>query len=242
VQSIPKQVGIGTSVQGRSIDAHTFGSPQTIERHVVFIGGIHGGYEWNTTELAYKALDYFAKNPHIIPTGTSVAIIPSLNPDGLAKSKGEAGRFNARGVDLNRNFACKWQSTGAWKGKKVNAGTEAFSEPEAAALRDYVTSLLKTHKPEQLFFVFWHSKASAVYASACGDKPLPATLELMRTYASAAGYKAVESFDAYPVTGAAEDWLASLGIAAITVELSTHVDVEWEKNKKGIDACLGASH
>jgi len=40
------------------------------------------------------------------------------------------------------------------------------------------------------------------------------------------------------VTGDAEGWLASIGIPAITVELSTHETIEWEKNFAGIRALL----
>jgi len=58
----------------------------------------------------------------------------------------------------------------------------------------------------------------------------------MDAYSHAAGYKAVRTFDAYEVTGDAEGWLASEHIPAITVELSTHETVEWEKNLSGIKA------
>ena len=33
-----------------------------------------------------------------------------------------------------------------------------------------------------------------------------------------------------PVTGAAEDWLASIGIPALTVELETRDSIEWQRN------------
>ena len=60
----------------------------------------------------------------------------------------------------------------------------------------------------------------------------------MNEYAKAAGYRSVTSFDAYPITGDAEGWLASIGIPAITVELSTHSTIEWDKNLAGITAVL----
>jgi hypothetical protein len=56
----------------------------------------------------------------------------------------------------------------------------------------------------------------------------------MNTYADAARYPAVDSFNAYSITGDAEGWLASIGIPAITVELATHEAIEWEKNLAGI--------
>jgi len=113
---------IGNSVQNRPIEAYTFGIGGKL---LVFVGAIHGGYEWNTALLANQAIDYFKKNPESIPKNLSVAIIPALNPDGLFKIIGkegiftvadipagnnDAGRFNANNVDLNRNFDCNWQA------------------------------------------------------------------------------------------------------------------------------------
>ena len=40
---------IGTSVEGRNIEATTYGSGDT---HLLLVGGIHGGYEWNSSILA----------------------------------------------------------------------------------------------------------------------------------------------------------------------------------------------
>ena len=235
---------IGVSVEGRVIDAYTYGSG---DEHILFVGGIHGGYEWNSTFLAYRAMDYLEANPDAIPDGVRITIIPSANPDGLYAVVGTegrftvddapdsvdasgTGRFNANDVDLNRNFDCKWQAESTWRSNPVSAGTAPFSEPEAAALRDFVLS----DKPDAV--VFWHSQASAVYASECESGVLPETLDVMNTYATAAGYKAIAAFDAYPVTGDAEGWLASIGIPAITVELSTHETIEWEKNLAGMRA------
>jgi hypothetical protein len=64
------------------------------------------------------------------------------------------------------------------------------------------------------------------------------TLRIMQAYADAADYDAVPVFDAYPVTGDAEGWLASLGIPAITVELETRTSPEWERNLSGAAALI----
>lgn len=240
----PETRSIGASVEGRAIDVYTYGNGDT---HILFVGGIHGGYEWNSILLAYRAMDYLAANPDVVPENLTVSIIPSANPDGLYDVLGTAerftiadipadegevgnGRFNARGVDLNRNFDCKWEPESSWRGETVSAGFAPFSEPEAAAIRDFVLA------EEPAAVVFWHSQANAVYASECENGVLPGTLTLMNTYADAAGYRSVESFDAYPITGDAEGWLASIGIPAVTVELSTHETVEWEQNRAALEA------
>ncbi len=237
---------IGSSVEYRDIDVTVFGDGDT---HLLFVGGVHGGYEWNSSLLAYEMIDHFETNPELIPEDLTVSIIPSLNPDGLylvTGTEGEftsadvpdpttrvaEGRFNANGIDLNRNFDCKWAPESSWRGNVVSAGTEAFSEPEAAALRGYVAEFAP------VAVVFWHSKANNVYASECENGVLPETLEVMNTYATAGAYGAVPSFDAYPVTGDAEGWLASIGIPAVTVELETANSIEWTRNLAGVTALL----
>ncbi|QSH39522.1 hypothetical protein JXR01_00725 [Candidatus Kaiserbacteria bacterium] len=238
-------VTIGTSVEGRAIDAYTYGEGET---HLLFVGGIHGGYEWNSVLLAYTFIDYLNANAHTVPEDITISVIPALNPDGLFDVIGKegrftpsdisvdttngTGRFNAQGVDLNRNFDCKWQPESTWRNKPVGAGTEPFSEPEATAIRDLVTN----RKIDAV--VFWHSQSNAVYASECEEGVLPATIAIMNAYSDAAGYKAIESFDAYPITGDAEGWLASIGVPAITVELKTHETIEWKENLAGVRALL----
>ncbi len=235
---------IGRSVQGRAISATTYGNgPQ----HLLFVGGIHGGYEWNSVLLAYQFMDYVAANLHAVPQNITVTVIPSLNPDGVYKVTGKegrftagdvttsavvaaSGRFNANSIDLNRNFDCKWQPNSTWRSEVVGAGSAPFSEPEARAVRDFVLKYL----PDAV--VFWHSQSNAVYASECEEGILPKTLEVMNAYSRASGYPAVDSFDAYEITGDAEGWLASIGIPAVTVELSTHETVEWERNLAGAKA------
>jgi hypothetical protein len=239
----PRPVLIGKSVEGRDIMSYTFG---TGTKQLAFVGGIHGGYEWNSVMLAYQAIDYLTAHPEIIPKNQTVVIIPSANPDGVFKVTGKdgrftvadiknnlpngTGRFNANNVDLNRNFACQWQATSTWRNNIVSAGTAVFSEPEAVAIRDFVAK----NNPSAM--VFWHSQSNAVYASQCGNGILLGTRDIMNLYSKVAGYPAVDTFNSYAITGAVEDWLASIGIPAITVELKTHEAVEWDKNLAGMKA------
>lgn len=246
--SSPKHRIIGTSVEGRKIESYTYGNG---EKLLIFVGGIHGGYEWNSVLLAYQFIDYLNENPNIIPHNLTVTVIPVSNPDGLFKVVGKEGRFavtdattsseilalgrfNTNNVDLNRNFDCKWKPKSTWQSKIVSAGSKAFSEPESLAIRNFV--LENNTNNDIKAVIFWHSQSNAVYASECEDGILPETLNIMNAYAEASGYPAVESFDSYEISGDAEGWLASINIPAITIELKTRNTAEWSQNLSGIQA------
>ncbi len=248
---------IGKSVEGRDITAYTYLSVPaasgqaggTGTKELLFIGGIHGGYEWNTTLVAYQTMDYFKATPNIIPANVKVTVIPVLNPDGLHKTLGTttrfmasdvpspldkqiAGRFNARSVDLNRNFDCGWQPTGTWQNKKVSGGSKAFSEPESQAIKKYA----ETNKPTAV--AVWFSAAGGVYASSCENGVSAETETLTKLFADASLYPAFKSFDFYETTGDMVNWFAKQNIPAISVLLTNHTDTEWTKNQKGIEALL----
>lgn len=244
---VDKSVSVlGTSVEGREITAYHYGDGNT---ELLFVGGIHGGYEWNTVLLAYQAMDYLKANPSVIPKNLKITIIPVLNPDGLFKVTGSvgrfaasdvsksqdtvvSGRFNANNVDLGRNFDCDWQSSAKWQNKNVSGGSEVFSEPESKAFKNYV----ETRKPGAV--VVWYSAVGGVFSSSCHNGILPETRTLTNTYAKASGYKAYEEFNFYAITGDTVNWLAKITTPAISVLLTNHTDTEWSKNQAGIDALL----
>jgi murein tripeptide amidase MpaA len=242
---LPEEV-IGTSVEGRPIVAHNFGAGS---KKIVFVGGIHGGYEWNTSLLAFQLIDHLKANPAAIPADVQVTVIPVVNPDGLSKVVGTSsrftaasvsksqtvqvsGRFNANTVDLNRNFDCDWNTSGTWQNKKVSGGTAAFSEPESATMKAYFEKVNPTA------VVVWYSAAGGVYSSNCHDGVLPETTALTDLFAKASGYPAHEVFNYYEITGDMVNWLAKQKIPAISVLLKTHTDTEWDKNRAGVEAVL----
>lgn len=241
-----KKSSIGKSVDGRDISAYTYGNGA---KELLFIGGIHGGYEWNTVLAAYSLMDYLKTNPTVIPANVRVTVIPALNPDGLNKTVGTdgrftkadvpatlaetiPGRFNSRGVDLNRNFDCEWQASGTWQSRAVSGGTAAFSEPESLAIKTYI----ETRKPTAA--VVWYSAAGGVFASNCRTGVLPETRVIAKLYADASDYPAYEEFDFYSVTGDMVNWMAKVNVPAISVLLTNHEDIEWTKNQAGITALL----
>lgn len=241
----PEEV-IGQSVDGRDITAYHYGSGDT---EILLVGGIHGGYSWNTSLVAYEAMDYFEANEDTLPENITVTVIPALNPDGLMAVTGTTGkfsandvsattaertaaRFNANDVDLNRNFDCDWQENAVWQSTAVSGGSEAFSEPEARALRDYV----EANSPDAV--VVYYAASGGVFASDCYVGVLAETNELTDLYADASGYKAFQEFNFYEITGDAVNWLASERIPAISVLLTNHTDTEWSKNRAGIEALI----
>jgi hypothetical protein len=237
---------IGTSADGNAITAHHYGQGST---EILFIGGIHGGYAWNSSLLAYEFMDYVSDNPKIIPENVKVTVIPVLNPDGLKEVVKDVGpfessditmslaetipgRFNGNDVDLNRNFDCDWQKTATWQNKSVSGGDSAFSEPESIALKNYV----ETKKPAAV--IVWDSATGGVFASSCHNGVSAETLDLVNLYSEASGYKAYKDFDFYEITGDMVNWLAKKNIPAISILLTTHDDIEWTKNIAGIKAIL----
>jgi len=242
----PGQTVIGKSVEGRDITAYHYGTGDT---ELLFVGGIHGGYEWNTTLVSYNLMDYLKAKPEVVPANVKVTVIPVLNPDGLFKTVGTtspftavsvpssqevqiAGRFNANNVDLNRNFDCDWQANGKWQSRTVSGGTSAFSEPESIAIKNYVD----TNSPTAV--VVWYSSAGGVFSSSCHNGVSVETSTLTKKFAQASGYPAHESFNFYEITGDMVNWFAKMNISAISVLLTNHTDTEWTKNKAGVDALL----
>lgn len=241
-----EQSVIGQSAGGEDIVAYHYGEGDT---ELLLVGGIHGGYSWNTSLLTHRIMDYLDENSEVIPENVKVTVMPVLNPDGLKEVVGTTGRFsasdvpsdrsatvpgrfNGNGIDLNRNFDCNWQSTGLWQDQEVDAGSEPFSEPETRAFRAYVRS----NDPEGV--VVYYSAFGGVFSSSCGDGIMDETSVLTNTYAESSNYPAYEEYDFYKITGDGADWLAKEGVPAISVLLTNHSDVEWEKNRQGLEALL----
>ncbi len=238
----PAVFSIGNSEQGRPITAYRFNDGQ---KNIILVGGIHGGYEWNTILLAYELLYYFQSHPEAIPDTVTLTIIPSANPDGQALVTGKEGpfteadvaedsfpgRFNAKNVDLNRNWDCEWVPEAQWRNQTVSGGTAPFSEAETIALRNFFL----TQETEAVIFL--HSAANGVFAAGCPETDLDSML-LAQTYGSVSGYPVYERFTSYPITGDAGDWLTMNGISSITIELFDHQNIEWSKNLAGMLAVL----
>ncbi len=104
----------------------------------LIIGGTHGDERATVTILENFIRDYLESGQVAEPT----AVISLLNPDGFARNT----RYNARGVDLNRNFPHKWGPD-----SEDPPGSAPLSEPEARVLHDYILE----NRPAKIVSLHW---------------------------------------------------------------------------------------
>lgn len=224
------ELTIGTSGQGRPITGVRIGNGP---RKLALIGDTHGLPEANTYELVSRLADYYRANPEQVPASVRLYIIPSINPDGLALGT----RFNASGVDLNRNMntnldVCQendWNVTvqGARGIVSDTGGSYADSEVESQIVRDFLLDASAV--------VFYHSNAGNVFPAFCEHGP---SIALAQVYADAGSYQYDRFWDSYAITGGMHDWASSLGIAAIIPELISAVDPEFDQNLAAVQVVL----
>lgn len=237
----PEKQLFGLSHGGRPLYWYRFGSGA---RTGIVYAGIHGGYEWNTVLLARRLIEYFSQHPQQIPQEWTLYVIPNLNPDGLHRIIGSEhlsgfdfsaadlapGRFNGRGVDLNRNFGAGWQAQAYWGNREVDPGAKPFSEPETRALR----KLVLDKRPD--FLVSYHSAAGGIYYGGKRQEWQPAR-RLAEAYSRASGYPVPgrgDSLVSYEITGAAAHYFYSKNIPSITIELAGRSGPEFERNLAGL--------
>jgi murein endopeptidase len=131
----PRRVLLGDSLEGRPIYAYRVGNPAA--RKLLVVGSIHGN-EPAGLEVTRRLVSVAP------PLHAELWIVPTLNPDGLARRT----RTNAAGVDLNRDF-------------------DAFSQPEtrlARALIRRVRPFLSVwfHQPQGLVRAYGRSVAAGL--------------------------------------------------------------------------------
>jgi serine/threonine-protein kinase len=194
-------------------------------KQLVFVGGIHGN-EPTTQELVTQMMRHFQENLALVPPGVTLYFLPNLNPDGLVADD----RYTPGGVDLNRNWDTPtWVKDSPEPGgiKQNSGGTTPFSEPETAALRNFLLELLNNSQTESVSLIIYHHHAGApswgnvqpgyvAYGS-----PVSPSVELAQALSASSGYAYFPYWDgAYTPTGEAIQWSAMQGIAAVDIELS----------------------
>ena len=226
------RIVIGQSVQGRPVVVYHFGAG--IHERLI-VAGIHGGSEANTIALADQLIEYLQKNPERIPVDVTLYILRSLNPDGEMLGDKPEARFNAHGVDLNRNFDQNWKSS--WKGKDCvstdpkSAGSAAASEPETQAFMKFLLG----RKIEVL--INYHSAKLGIFPA--GQPVDPASIKLAEAIAAVSPYAYPPVKTTCEFTGTLVDWAISQGAqAAVDLELNSAQSPEFEENLKVLDLLL----
>lgn len=187
-------------------------------------GSKYGSYE--TRELLNKVTMTFV--PMLNPDGVKLVqggYSAIKNGDAVRKWNGRASfkrwKANARGIDLNRNF-----DTGNWytlnastdPAFKNSKGKKPFSEPETAALRDFV------HKQNFSAYVSYHSSGQVIYyhynqTGAQHKRDLAFATKI----AKATGYSLIAPNQILN-SGASQDWfITKFKKPAVTIEISPYV-------------------
>jgi hypothetical protein len=138
-------VQIGRSVRGEPIFAVHVGSALPGARTAVVLSAVHP-IEWIGLEVCLALLERLVQADL---AGRALVAVPVVNPDGLLKVEHNlrAGRhrfvrYNARGVDLNRNFDAHWGARGplhralSWL---FAPGSRPASEPEVEAVAQHLS-------------------------------------------------------------------------------------------------------
>lgn len=157
---------IGTTLLGRPIWAFHLQNPgRPVRRKVLIFAGLHA-MEWIGTEVAVDLLLDLSEGTH--PDGVLVTIVPLANPDGRARVEHDlrAGeehyrRGNAKGVDLNRDFAINREARAFWRRLipgYYRTSPAPLSQPETRAL-DALAERERYHRAASL-----HSFGGFFYA------------------------------------------------------------------------------
>lgn len=218
-----RRLVIGHSAENRPIEVVRFG---TGRKERMIVAGIHGGAEQNTIDLAGQLIDYLESHADLVPEGYTLYILRSLNPDGAAKGNVPEARFNAHGVDLNRNFDTNWKATWRTTGCQAlpgTAGSAPGSELETKALENF----LLTRRVEAL--IDYHSAGLGVFPS--GSPAHPDSVRLAQAIAALGDYAYPPKDTGCEYTGTLVDWAVDHGIpAAVDLELNTPDQTEFEQN------------
>ena len=153
----------GHSAEDRPLTATRVGEGPV---KVLVVGSIHGN------ETAGRAVVRRLRRV-TPPIGVELWLVDSVNPDGVRNRT----RHNARGVDLNRNFARRWRGGGR-PFDTFFPGPRAFSEPESKAVR----RLVRRIRPA--ISVWYHQHLRLVNLSTGADE------RIVRRYARAVGLPA----------------------------------------------------
>jgi murein peptide amidase A len=142
----------GRSVEGRPLVYAEFGDPSLKNTTLIF-STVHGD-EVTPLYVGLQVANWMADHQSSL-AGAHVIVAPLVNPDGFFRKP--RTRMNARGVDVNRNFATRdWDERAhkAWKLRHRKdprrfPGPTSRSEPETI----FQEELIKKYRPQKIMAI-----------------------------------------------------------------------------------------
>ncbi|MCF8229555.1 MAG: succinylglutamate desuccinylase/aspartoacylase family protein [Bacteroidales bacterium] len=218
---ICKKVLIGRSVQNRELSYLKISDNAEVdefEAEILFDGGIHGdeiGAAENCIRFARMLCLEYANDPNItsLVNNREIFIYPMVNPDGRENMT----RYNANGVDLNRDFGYMWDAWGN--------SPSAFSQVESKKLRNLFLDnqfsiSLSLHSGTEIFIYPWYYRQNQ-----CPDHN--AMHYLAAQYVNTSGYQNLlygpGATTLYEVNGSsAETVYGNMGTYGMVIEISSN--------------------
>ncbi|MBZ0274480.1 zinc carboxypeptidase [bacterium] len=236
---------IGTSVEGRDLRAvRVSDNAATYEsgEPAVFFGAEYHAREYVSVEVPLDFLNRLVTGYGVDEFVTylinerEIYVVPRVNPDGHTydveanqawwrKNRVTTGNPVCKGVDLNRNFASGFGGDPGSSGdpcQEIYRGPSAFSEPETAAVRDFllaydnVTLSVDLHTYGGLILYPWSKSFEDIIEP---DHTIHRNAALRM--AGESNYTAQPSSDLYISAGTACDWAYDVaGKVAFTYEMT----------------------
>ena len=234
---------IGKSIDGRDIWAIKISDNPNVdeEESVVYYDALHHAREplsmATSINYAFWLLENYETNPQVkyIIDNREIYLVPCVNPDGYEYNQqtdpdgGGLWRKNRRmndatcfGVDLNRNYSRGYAHDSNCSSTNICSntyrGTEAFSEPEAQAVRDFMALI----QPKTAFSI--HSTAGS-YLMPYGFDTSPPDFSIYSEWASDFlsendyPYGVTYQMLGYTSCGTTRDYMYSEGIYGGTPEI-----------------------
>ena len=263
---------IGTSVEGREIWAVKVSdnpNQDEVEPKVLFTGLTHAREPLGMMNLFYfiqLLCENYGTDSELtyLVNEREMWFLPVVNPDGYVynesiepngggmhrknRSDSNCGNGTTRGIDLNRNYGYNWglddQGSSPDSCSDTYRGSEAFSEPETQAVRNFISN----HPFKDV--LHYHSFSNVLIHS-FGDASLPlepdlSTLrEIGEEMTRHNGYPVGTGFEliGYTVNGDAVDWTyGDQGIISYTPEVGSYSDYFWPSEDRIIPLCEDQVH
>ena len=222
---------VRNSYWGNPIVWFVFGDEKkaTSANTTVILCGVHGD-EITPVKFCYDVLEDIKHNPELVKDSL-VIIAPLVTPDSFFRKK--PTRYNARGVDVNRNFPTSDWDVNAlklWKSryrsdKRRYPGKKPMSEQETY----FQVNLIKRYKPGKIISV--HSPLTLIDydgPSAQDHEHGGIAEELLIQMSNKAGKYRINNYPFF--TGSLGNWAGNeRSIPTYTLELPNS---DWTKTKK----------